>query len=111
MAALVRETALREAEYAFDGLRERLAWSLVELASGADRPAGDAIRLGVAQEELARMARGTRENVNRALQAMVDDRLIDVGRGYVVVLEVEELRAMAEMGSQRITRKDERVGL
>src|SRR5207302_7494312 len=26
MAALVRETALREAEYAFDGLRERLAW-------------------------------------------------------------------------------------
>jgi len=81
-----------------------------KLASAADRPAGDGIRLEVAQDELARMARGTRENVNRPLQAMVDDRLLDVGRGYVVVLQVDELRAMAEMRSQRMSRKDERVG-
>ncbi len=77
-------------------IRARLASLLLNLASNFGEPAenGTRISLRLTNQEMANMIGTTRESVNRTLNRMWDDRLIDMRTSNIVVVEPERLRAL-----------------
>lgn len=75
----------------------RLIGLLVELADEsldgvANATEIDKVKLKVTQQTLADRLGVTRESVNKALRTLEDDRMVDLGRGSVTVLDLDELR-------------------
>lgn len=76
----------------------RLIGLLVELADESLDDTADAgvasgkVKLKVTQQTLADRLGVTRESVNKALRTLEDERMVDLGRGSVTVLDLDELR-------------------
>jgi len=71
------------------GAEQRVVKRLVLLA-GEFRD-GDAATLPITQEELATLAGTTRPTANRALQVLVDDGFVQLGRGRIHIPDVTRL--------------------
>jgi CRP/FNR family cyclic AMP-dependent transcriptional regulator len=72
------------------GLDQRLYACLVELSDAFDDHAGNTV-IPLTQRHLADMAGGTRPSVNQVLQRLVADKVIELGRGRVVILDAAAL--------------------
>jgi CRP/FNR family transcriptional regulator, cyclic AMP receptor protein len=100
VVARLRDADRKRAEFAEIPADGRVASRLVELAEGASRgvsaePAAP-VTLTITQAEIAGWVGCSREAANRALNRFRDDGLVEVGRGRVVVRDVEGLRRAAE---------------
>jgi CRP/FNR family cyclic AMP-dependent transcriptional regulator len=107
LAAEARSAAVIMSELAFDHLRERLARRLVLLADQSGERTARGLQLEFGQADLARFVSATRENVNRALQSMAEEGLLELGHGRMVVLQLNELRRRGDQGWPPIWRKNE----
>lgn len=97
LCARLRRSDARMMDLAFLPLPPRLARTLLRLASGSGE-AGEkpGVRLANSQSELADMVGGARENVNRCLRAWQKDGLIGLDKGWIVLRNLDGLRAIAE---------------
>lgn len=73
------------------GAEQRVVKKLQSLANGFR--VGDGAVLPMTQEELASLAGTTRPTANRALQSLVDAGTIQLGRGRILIADVEKLNA------------------
>lgn len=90
VASLARRSVAQMADLAFLGLEARVALSLL------DAPAHNAASaLDLSQGELAHLAGGARQTVNRVLQRFVQQELITIRNRRVEVLDVEGLQRLA----------------
>ncbi len=81
----------------FLNLPVRLAKKLVAYAQshGQRTPEGVRIDLKLSQEEWGDLVGATRESINKQMRAWTNQRLIRVDHGYVVLLRVDALKALA----------------
>ncbi len=95
LADRVRELSTRLLETMYSGLDRRVYRRLLELADVYGN--GDAARIEIplTQEQIADLVGGTRPSVNQVLQKLLALRVIELGRGRVVVLDVDTLRRKA----------------
>jgi len=89
LAAQVRRLSEQLLDAHSMGAEQRVVKRLVLLA-GEFRD-GDAATLPITQEELASLAGTTRPTANRALQALVDDGFLQLGRGRIHIPDVTRL--------------------
>jgi CRP/FNR family transcriptional regulator len=77
-------------------LEARLARRLLALVKIRGEPAKDGTRIGVrlSQSLLASTVRASRENVNRALRRMAEERLVEMRDGYLLVRDEEALERL-----------------
>ena len=77
----------------FRHLENRLAKALLRLAT--HHGSGESIDLGLSQGELASIAGGSRESINKHLRAWQREGVIALDRGRIVIRDIEALRALA----------------
>ena len=77
-------------------IRARLASLLVHLMEqfGEETPAGKRISLRLTNQEMANMIGTTRETVNRSLNRLWDEHVIDMRTANVVVVDEPKLRSL-----------------
>jgi CRP-like cAMP-binding protein len=96
VVARLRDADRKRAEFGELPADARVAERLVELAAGAaDRAPGGPVELAITQAEIAGWVGCSREAANRALNRFRADGLVEIGRGRVVVLDVDGLRRAA----------------
>ena len=84
-------------EIGFLQLAPRLARTVLRLSAGDEPDAARPVsRLSSSQSELANMVGSSRENVNRCLRNWQKGGLIDLADGWLIILEREGLRRIAE---------------
>lgn len=94
LADRVEELSQRLLESMYVGLDRRLYRRLCDLAD--QYAVGDGpVSIPFTQSQLADLAGGTRPSVNQALQRLVDQQIVTVGRGRVDVLDRARLAARA----------------
>lgn len=93
LCARIRRSDERMADIAFFDLPARLAKTLLNYP-GARRGAG-ATKLSLSQSELAAMAGGTRENVNRCLREWQRQGILELRDRWTIILKPESLRALS----------------
>lgn len=86
----VRELSERLLETMYVGLETRLCRRLEELADVYGTGRGPIV-VPLTQEQLADLVGGTRPTVNQALQGLVAEGVVELGRGRVVVLDQQAL--------------------
>lgn len=86
MAARVRELSTQLLEAMYVPLDRRLCNRLLDLVEVYDGD-GDRTVLPLTQEQIADLVGGTRPSVNQALQRLVAEGIVELGRGRVVVLD------------------------
>jgi CRP/FNR family cyclic AMP-dependent transcriptional regulator len=92
LCARIRRSDERMSDIAFFDLPARLAKTLLHYpAAGHDPP-----RLSLSQTELADMAGGTRENVNRCLRDWQRRGILGLKEGWTIILKPDALKAIAE---------------
>jgi CRP/FNR family cyclic AMP-dependent transcriptional regulator len=91
LAAQVRRLSDQLLDAHSMGAEQRVVKRLALLAD--DFRDGDAATLPITQEELASLAGTTRPTANRALQALVDDGLVELGRSRIHIPDVTRLPA------------------
>lgn len=91
---------------AFDGIQQRVAGLLVQLAAqyGEDSPDGLRIDLRLSQGELAAHVAASRENVNRALSSLVGSGVLSQHGGRFHVHDLAALTAVAAGEGDEMTR-------
>jgi CRP-like cAMP-binding protein len=112
MAAVARTQTVLIAMLSRRRLRERVLFRLVELAE--TNPAGDGaagVTPKIPQATLAAMVGVTRENVNRALNALAADGVIEIDAGRYVVPNLARVRAELAQGSPLLDRLNRRSEL
>ena len=94
----LRQTSEQVEDVLFRHLEARIAKKLLHLAESASLHGvpGSAIELHVSQRELGNMAGGSRESVNKHLQALHKAGWIDLGKGTVVIRDLEAIARMAD---------------
>jgi CRP-like cAMP-binding protein len=94
LADRVRELSFRLLESMYLSLDRRLCRRLLFLAEvyADGRPA---VIVPLTQEQLADLVGGTRPTVNQGLQRLVDEGVLELGRGRLVVLDRAALRRKA----------------
>jgi CRP-like cAMP-binding protein len=90
LCARIRRSDERMADIAFFDLPTRLAKILLIQPAKARSPA----RLSLSQTELAEMAGGTRENVNRCLRNWERQGIVKLKGGWTTILKPEILRRL-----------------
>jgi CRP/FNR family transcriptional regulator, cyclic AMP receptor protein len=91
LCARIRRSDERMSDIAFFELPARLAKTLLHYpAPGHDPP-----RLSLSQRELADMAGGTRENVNRCLRDWQRRGILGLKEGWTIILKPDALKARA----------------
>jgi CRP/FNR family transcriptional regulator, cyclic AMP receptor protein len=95
LCARIRHSDERMADIAFFDLPTRLAKVLLNYPAKSR----DATRLSLSQTELAEMAGGTRENVNRCLRDWQRRGIVESKGGWTIILNAEELRRMVSGSS------------
>lgn len=90
LCARIRRSDERMADIAFFDLPTRLAKVLLSYPEKASGPT----RLSLSQAELAEMAGGTRENVNRCLRDWQRRGIVELKGGWTIILKPEELRRL-----------------
>lgn len=81
LAQRVRELSARTLELMYVGLDRRLYRMLLDLSATY----GEVVPL--TQDQLSDLVGGTRQTVNQTLQKLVEQRVIELGRGRVTVLD------------------------
>jgi len=80
----------------FKSVPERIAGALVTLATaGSGRPLGRGIQVKLTHEQLAALAATSRETTTKILGELADQGLISLGRGRIIVLDQDRLRALS----------------
>lgn len=93
-------------------LTERLVLRLLELVNSSPaQSAGRAVTPKISQSNLAAMVGVSRENVNRALSALVSDGAIRQEDGRYVLVDEERLRRVVAGDWPRAARRDRRIDL
>jgi CRP/FNR family transcriptional regulator, cyclic AMP receptor protein len=87
----IRRSDERMADIAFFDLPTRLAKVLLNYPAKA----GAAMKLSLSQRELAEMAGGTRENVNRCLRDWQRRGIVDSKDGWTIILRPADLHRLA----------------
>ncbi|HJU20334.1 MAG TPA: Crp/Fnr family transcriptional regulator [Stellaceae bacterium] len=92
----LRRTSEQVEDVLFRSLEARLAKALLQLAGDAEagEPRGATGGLHLSQRELATMAGGSRESVNKLLQAWHKAGLIALARGAIVIRDAAALRRL-----------------
>jgi CRP/FNR family transcriptional regulator len=95
LALRVRRTDEALADLAFLDLPRRLAKQLLELARAhpevQSAGQGGGMRLRITQAELAAMLGVSRESVNKQLNALAREGVLQLGRGSVTLLDMKAL--------------------
>ena len=73
--------------------------SLTDTYAGDRSPAARRWTIPLTQDELAELVGGTRPSVNQVLRRFVDEGMLEVSRGKIVVNDVERLRRLAGDGT------------
>ncbi|MGI8659127.1 MAG: Crp/Fnr family transcriptional regulator, partial [Candidatus Limnocylindria bacterium] len=83
---------------AFRSVEQRLAARLLELLGrfGRDADSGQAIDARLTQQELADMIGTSRETLATTVSSLRERRIVEMANQRVVILDVEQLRALAE---------------
>ena len=92
LAERVKELSSRLLETMYLPLDRRLYRTLLQLGQAYAEP-GQAPAVPLTQEQLADLVGGTRPTVNQVLQRLADERIIELGRGRVVIRDLPALRA------------------
>ena len=92
LCARIRRSDERMADIAFLDLPTRLAKVLLNQPAKTLGPA----KLSLLQRELAEMAGGTRENVNRCLRDWQRRGIVELKGGWTTILKADELRRFVE---------------
>ncbi len=97
LAGRMRELTIRLEDRAFLDIPARLAKQLVWLAERHGAKTGEGVRvdLGLSQQELGELVGATRESVNKHLRELARMGVIEPGRGYLDILDLEALRRLA----------------
>jgi CRP/FNR family cyclic AMP-dependent transcriptional regulator len=95
LCARIRHSDERMADIAFFDLPMRLAKVLLNYPAKTR----DATRLSLSQTELAEMAGGTRENVNRCLRDWQRRGIVESKGGWTIILKADELRRLVSESS------------
>jgi CRP/FNR family transcriptional regulator, cyclic AMP receptor protein len=90
LCARIRHSDERMADIAFFDLPTRLAKVLLSYPAKARGPT----KLSLSQRELAEMAGGTRENVNRCLRGWQRRGIVESRGGWTIILKSEELHRL-----------------
>src|SRR3954468_11195075 len=97
LARRVEELSAQLSEAMYEPLERRVQRrlaSLTDVYAGSDGAAPVVIPL--TQDELAELVGGTRPSVNQVLGRLVDEGMVKVSRGKILVTDVHRLRALAE---------------
>jgi CRP-like cAMP-binding protein len=94
LARRVDELSALLVESMYDTLEHRVVRRLTSLADTYGATSGEAT-VPLTQEELSQLVGGARPSVNQVLGRLVDEGLLDVGRGRITVLDVETLSRRA----------------
>jgi CRP/FNR family cyclic AMP-dependent transcriptional regulator len=94
----LRQTSGQVEELSFWHLESRLAKALLRLAQERDTPAtaGRPINLRITQRELGNMVGGSREHVNKQLQAWQKSGVIEIGKGEIIILDAKALAELCD---------------
>ena len=96
LAERVRELSERLLEAMYDGLDRRLHRCLYRLGRVyVDGPGP--VTIPMTQDQLSDLVGGTRPSVNQVLQRLVDEGVVELGRGRVVLHDVRALRRKAAL--------------
>lgn len=92
----LRLTTEQVEDVIFRHLESRVAKALVQLAESAGLHAvgSPSVELHVSQRELGNMAAGSRESVNKQLQAWHRRGLIDLGKSSILVRDMEAIKRL-----------------
>lgn len=94
LAERVDELSRRLLEMSYVSLDRRVHRRLVELAGSYGDGTGPAT-VPLTQAQLADLTGGTRPTINQVLQRLVDQGIVEVGRGRIVVLDLARLERKA----------------
>ena len=94
LARRVDELSALLVESMYDSLEHRVVHRLTELAEIYGSRTGSAT-IPLTQDELSQLVGGARPSVNQILRRLVDEGILDVGRGRITVLDVEVLSRRA----------------
>lgn len=94
----LRQTNAQLMEAIFCDARQRVALTLVDLASrhGNPSPDGVSIALRVTHQELAHMVGSARETVSRVLASLQDEGLLRTNGRHLVVVDMERLARLGD---------------
>ena len=96
LADRVRELSERLLEAMYDGLDRRLYRCLYRIGRVyVDGPGP--VTIPMTQDQLSDLVGGTRPTVNQVLQRLVEQGVVELGRGRVVLLDVQTLRRKAAL--------------
>lgn len=95
LAERIRELSTRLLEAMYSGLDRRVYRRLLELHDVFGDGQDGAHEIPLTQEQLADLVGGTRPSVNQVLQRLQDRRVIELGRGRIVVRDDAVLRDLA----------------
>lgn len=90
LATRVRQLSERLLETMYIGLDRRIYRCLLDLADVYGTGRGDIV-VPLTQEQIADLVGGTRPSVNQVLQRLLDQGVIELGRGRVVVKDLQAL--------------------
>ena len=92
----LRRTSEQVEDVLFRSLEARLAKALLQLMEDAKRaePRGPEVVLHLSQNDLAMIAGGSRESVNKLLQAWQREGWIALGRGSIVIRDTAAIERM-----------------
>ncbi|WP_200958789.1 Crp/Fnr family transcriptional regulator [Nocardioides sp. Root190] len=94
LAERVDELSRRLLEMSYVGLDRRVHRRLAELAASYGDGTGPTT-VPLTQVQLADLTGGTRPTINQILQRLVDQGIVEVGRGRIVVLDLPRLERKA----------------
>lgn len=94
----LRQTSEQVEDVLFRHLELRIAKALLHLAESASLHGvpGSTIELHVSQRELGNIAGGSRESVNKHLQAWHKTGWIDLGKGTILIRDLAAIERLAE---------------
>jgi CRP-like cAMP-binding protein len=92
----LRQTSEQVEDVMFRHLEPRVAKALLHLAESAGRPGvgGPSVELHVSQRMLGSIAGGSRESINKHLQSMHRQGLIDLGKRSIMIRDLGALRRL-----------------